>query len=221
MLNESLPIVLHPTNTLSQKVTYEIKHHHKWFGIMYHYSEFFPRPLRIFSLGTNIIIMLFFQSITYNVTNPDDGTCPSYNTKLSCLTPKSPFATGNSKCSWNNGTCSVVYPDSDVLIFLFVALFSALVSTPLIVIADWIIMSVLAANSQQSQVLVSPVNTDDNIVNMPLHQDLIKTSTKTREEIDQISQEDFNIFVREMASFRVTLSDEQKRVFDGILLINK
>jgi hypothetical protein len=143
---QALPAIL-SSNTLSHRVKDELKHHHKWFGIVFYFSRSFPRVLRVLSLATNVIIMLFIQSITYSLTNPDDGTCELLKTETSCLEPDSPYATGQSKCFWdaNTSKCALVQPDSDIKVILFVAIFSALISTPFALLVDWIIMHVLSA----------------------------------------------------------------------------
>jgi hypothetical protein len=143
---QALPAIL-GSNTLTNRVKDELKHHHKWFGIVFFFSRAFPRVLRVMSLATNVIIMLFIQSITYALTNPDDGTCESMKTEGACLGPSSPYATGESKCQWMAGSsqCVLVQPDSNVKVILFVAIFSALVCTPLALLVDWLIMNVLSA----------------------------------------------------------------------------
>jgi hypothetical protein len=147
---QALPAIL-SSNTLTNRVKDELKHHHKWFGIVFFFSRSFPRVLRVMSLATNVIIMLFIQSITYALTNPDDGTCESLNTEEACLGPSSPYTTGESKCRWmtNASECVLVQPDSNVKVILFVAIFSALLCTPLALLVDWIIMYVLSAPTKR------------------------------------------------------------------------
>ena len=123
--------------------------------------------LRVLSLATNVVIMLFIQSITYSLTNPDDGTCELYKTKPECLAPDSPYATGESKCSWSAGTgeCALKQPDSDMKVILFVAIFSALLCTPLALLVDWIILNVLSAPTKAQAVTtiissIVPVSTN-------------------------------------------------------------
>ena len=99
MIEESIPRVLGSQQSMGEKVAAELKQHHRWFGIYFTYSSTFPRAVRVISLATNIIIMLFIQSITYNITNPDDGSCQQATTAVECLKDKSPYATGEPKCS--------------------------------------------------------------------------------------------------------------------------
>jgi hypothetical protein len=143
---QALPAILRSTS-LTSRVKDEMKHHHKWFGIVFFFSRSFPRVLRVLSLATNVIIMLFIQSITYTLTNPDDGTCEALHSEQACLESPSPYATGESKCYWDPTTsqCGLVQPDSDVKVILFVAVFSALLATPLALLGDYLIMYVLSA----------------------------------------------------------------------------
>jgi hypothetical protein len=145
---EALPLIL-SSGTLTSKVADEMKHHHKWFGIIFYYSKSFPRVLRVISLATNVLIMLFIQSLTYALTNPDDGSCEALTSEQACLEPASPYATGESKCYWNPQStgqkCLLVQPDSNDMVIVFVAVFSALVSTPLALLVDWVVLHVLAS----------------------------------------------------------------------------
>jgi hypothetical protein len=50
---------------------------HRWLGIVFYYSPEFPRAMRVLSLFSSIVIMLFVQSVTYNIADPDDGSCSS------------------------------------------------------------------------------------------------------------------------------------------------
>ena len=179
VIEESIPRIL-GSQSLSSKFADELKHHHRWFAIIFYYSASFPRALRVISLVTNIVIMLFIQSITYNLTNPDDGSCNALTTETACLKPQSPYSTGDPKCFWQpdqtvepqywnaandsaKGTCSFVTPDSSIKIVLFVALFSALVSTPIALSIDWVIQNVLAAPVETTTTTGDPqLSTDAN-----------------------------------------------------------
>jgi hypothetical protein len=152
IVEESLPRAL-SSRTFTDRFLEEVKQHHRWFAIVFYYSEAFPRVLRVTSLATNAIVMLFIQSITYNLTNPDDGTCEALRTEVACLQPQSPFATGESKCAWvatsaTEHACVYVEPDQSVRIILFVAIFCAIVTTPIALAADWIILNVLSARTK-------------------------------------------------------------------------
>jgi len=150
LVENSLPQVL-SSKSFTDRCIDEIKHHHRWFGIIFYFTEDFPRMLRVSSLATNMIIMLFMQSLTYNLTNPDDGTCESFKKSASCEASRSPYSTGDSKCFWVSDTnqCKFVEPSSQIKIVLFVAIFCAIISTPIALLVDWILLHIVAAPTLQ------------------------------------------------------------------------
>jgi hypothetical protein len=152
LAEEALPQIL-GSGTLSNKIADELKQRHKWFGVVFYYSRSFPRVLRVISLATNVLVMLFIQSLTYALTNPDDGSCEALTSEQACLEPASPYATGESKCYWDPQSaghkCMLVQPDSDVMVIVFVAIFSAVVSVPLALLVDWVVLHVLASPVRQ------------------------------------------------------------------------
>jgi hypothetical protein len=157
MAEEALPRIL-GSKSLSTKVKEEMKHHHRWIGIVFFYCKRFPRMLRVVSLATNITVMLFVQSITYNLSHGDDGTCESYRSEQTCLAEKSTFQTGASKCYWNidEMKCAFVQPDQDIKVVIFVAILSSIISTPLALLADWMIQTVLAAPTLSKRNSIAP-----------------------------------------------------------------
>ena len=166
---DALPRIL-GSRSFSSKLADEIRNRHRWFGIYFHYSPHFPRSLRVASLVTNVVIMLFIQSLTYALTNPDNGECESYKTRSTCLEEESPYATGETKCSWSprgkgdgKGSCSFVEPDSEIKVVLFVAIFSSVVCTPIAILADSIIMNILSAPTRKAM-----PDTKQNGTNLPL-----------------------------------------------------
>jgi hypothetical protein len=151
LAEEALPQILQ-AQSWSQRIWHEMQRHHRWLGVVYYFSEHFPRMMRVVSLATNIIIMLFVQSLTYDLTKGDDGTCEMLKTELDCLEPRSGYSTGESKCYWlasnkdqGLAQCQFVQPDDSLQVVVFVAIFSALVSTPIALFANWVIQAVLSA----------------------------------------------------------------------------
>ena len=163
IVENSLPRAL-SSRTFSDRFLEEVKQHHRWFGIVFYYSEAFPRVLRVISLATNAIVMLFIQSITYNLTNPDDGSCEALHTETSCVEPRSPFATGESKCAWvvhgAEGSCVFVEPDESFRVILFVAVLCAVVTTPIALAADWMIRNILSAPTEEK----APIQLDQRVI---------------------------------------------------------
>jgi hypothetical protein len=83
MVEETLPMVFR-TIPLLEKFTHEAKKYHKWLGIWFYYSPNFLRVLRVISLSTSVIAMLFIQAVTYNIAKVDDGSCESYVDSTGC-----------------------------------------------------------------------------------------------------------------------------------------
>jgi hypothetical protein len=243
LAEESLPAILTSSKSFSKKVTNELKRHHRWFGVIYHYSAKLPRLLRVLSLATNIIIMLFVQSLTYDLTNGNDGSCERLTSEDSCLEPKSAFATGSSKCFWTpsssvttssvDGSCQFIQPDNSMEVVLFVAIFSALISTPIALLADWFIINVLAAptiNSSSSSLALnrktkslkildsSQLENAVSIVPRNEQKKRIKESkSKENEEKDRskTSLQKFVYLTKELKEYRDTLIDpSEKAEFD-------
>jgi hypothetical protein len=165
---EALPKIL-SSQSLSKRIWNEEKRFHKYLGIFCHFSLQFPRILRVVSLSTNVIIMLFIQSLTYNFTHGNDGSCEKLHTAKNCLAPKSDYGTGTSKCYWQStssaatnttattttletGLCHFIQPENNLEVILFVAIFSALISTPLAILVDYLINYVLSAPDTNSKV---------------------------------------------------------------------
>jgi hypothetical protein len=167
-IEESLPTSLWSDDTYV-KFMNELRRHHRWLSIVYFYSEDIPRTIRVASLATNILIMLFVQSVTYNVSNRDDGSCRVYLDEVSCLESRSGFATGESKCNWQpssskegpSGVCSFSEPDNSLKAVLFVAILSAMITAPLALMLNYIYVSIISAKTVDGLEDVD-VNTQSN-----------------------------------------------------------
>jgi hypothetical protein len=100
-LQKTLPHYV-DTKTILQKLWKEMKRHHRWLGVIYFFSTRFPRILRILSLATNILLMLFFQTVTYNASHGDKNQCIHMVTKEQCLSIRTAFGFGSSTCQWKD-----------------------------------------------------------------------------------------------------------------------
>jgi len=224
ILEESLPRVL-GTKTFAQKFTAEVKHHHRWLGVIFHFSENFPRALRVLSLSANIIVMLFVQSVTYNLTNPDDGSCRGFLTKEACLRPESPFGTGQSMCAWSGnigskatlGSCSFIEPSNDFTVVLFVAIFSAIVSTPIAVTQNWIIRKYLANPTKENDVIQVDIDNSKKERNRSLLT-FLTTSLfyKKSKIVDDSVTPEIRALSSQLKLYRETLTVIQRHEFDHL-----
>jgi hypothetical protein len=99
LIDESLPKIF-KSETLWTKFKEEMRVYHRWLGILFYYSPVFPRSMRVLSLFTSITIMLFVQSVTYNIADPDDGSCEACDDLNCCLSLKSTLSSNEARCVW-------------------------------------------------------------------------------------------------------------------------
>jgi hypothetical protein len=147
----------------------ELKKSHRWASIYFNYDKKFPRALRFLSLSSVVICTLFFNSLLYNLTNPDDGSCKGYMSETNCLSEASQYSSQDTKCHWqeNNdgregGRCQFREPSSSAIAMIFVAVVSAVLSIPFVVIFEFIIMEVLSRPTTHPNSSTHPTSTSDN-----------------------------------------------------------
>jgi hypothetical protein len=218
----------------SKKIVEEEKKFHRWFGIVYYFSSHFPRILRVVSLASNIIIMLFVQSLTYNYTNGDDGSCEKLSSEAACLVPKSNYGTGDSKCEWNPvdfGLCEYVQPENQFEIMLFVAIFSGLISAPVAMMMDWLIHHILAAPTSSESYFARNLslrklgkveNAETELAIFPVTNEKTNKNniTQSSEEVDDLVEKDVNDLLNELLDYQKTITDPvHKEEFDREFLI--
>jgi hypothetical protein len=150
LLEESLPSVFQ-SSSLWTKFKEEIRVYHRWLGIVFYYSPEFPRSMRVLSLFSSIVIMLFVQSVTYNIADPDDGSCEACKDESRCLSLRSTLSTRESRCYWqtdssssSTGSCHFREIGEDMTRMLIVALISAIVSAPFALSVQSLIVNVLS-----------------------------------------------------------------------------
>jgi hypothetical protein len=183
---------------------------------VFFYSDHFPRVLRVVSLATNIIIMLFIQSVTYTLTNPDDGSCEALYTRPTCIEPRSPFATGESKCSWDGSECSFIQPSGSTKIILFVAIFSAIISTPIALVSDWVVRHILSAStiSKGGVKVASSAQSDTPTRTASITRDRRVGLKLTALSTVFAAQTELNALFAELSQYREGLTDTQRVEFD-------
>jgi hypothetical protein len=152
LIEESLPAVFRCTS-LWMKFKEEMSVYHRWLGIVLHYSPEFPRSMRLLSLFSSIVIMLFVQSVTYNIADPDDGSCEACESEIRCLSLRSTLNMRQSRCYWEPavssegeepGSCRFREIGEDMTRMFIVALISAIVSAPFALSVQYLISTVLS-----------------------------------------------------------------------------
>jgi hypothetical protein len=160
-LEDALPSIF-KSDPLWIKVQQEMKVYHRWFGIVFYYSPEFPRSMRVLSLFSSIVIMLFIQSVTYNIADPDDGSCEKCQSEGCCLSLKSTLNGKENRCYWESagelmsnitspssfwqGSCSFREIGEDMTRMFIVAVISAILSAPLALSLQYLILNVLSKN---------------------------------------------------------------------------
>jgi hypothetical protein len=154
-IEDCLPLVMRPV-PLMDKCKNELRMYHRWVGILFHYSESYPRSLRAASLVIGILTMLFVQSVTYDLADPDDGSCEKQSTVEGCLREKSMLA-NTDKCEWDSESASCFFRpiDNDFERVLVVALISGILSAPLSILFQSLILFVLAAKTRSKSSAVT------------------------------------------------------------------
>ena len=249
LLEDSLPQVLQMRRRLVHRMAHEMAQHHRWLAVLTRYSETFPRSLRVLSLATNIVVMLFMQALVYTLSNPDDGTCGKLASPAACLRPRADFSGGGlPKCSWKpqqqhgsssgsggggggGGECSFVEPSDAVVVVMFVALFSAVVSAPIAAFLHMIIQNTLAAptshpDSPPATSAAGSRKMEKKKEKVMLLQSLFAGGAGWQEkEKEEQAEEDRQVHLQlvslqqALQKHRAALSAKDRAEFDGILLL--
>ena len=148
LLDSALPVVLQPL-PLWKKFFNEARVYHRWAGVVLHTWPRFSRPLRLLSLLMNILVMIFLEALTYDLSDPDDGSCDKQHTISNCYKEKSSLARGESMCYWDdrNGTCHFREISGDLYRIVVVAIVAAVVGTPFALGLEALISNILAAET--------------------------------------------------------------------------
>ena len=141
----------------------EVKKSHRWASIYFNYDKLFPRALRFLSLFSVVVCTLFFNSLLYNLTNVDDGSCKAFSDEESCLEEPSEFSSWDTKCYWDDGVggdksgkCGFKEPSSSALAVIYVAMLSAIFSIPFVIVFEYVIMEILSRPTAVAPSTVEP-----------------------------------------------------------------
>jgi hypothetical protein len=156
LIEESLPAIF-KSDSLWNKFKAEVKVYHRWLGIVFYFSPEFPRSMRVLSLFSSIVIMLFIQSVTYNIADPDDGSCEACGDESCCLSLKSTLNAKEDRCQWSSdtplianwtlpssGDCQFREIGGDLTRVFIVAFLSAVISAPFAMAFQYVIKHLLS-----------------------------------------------------------------------------
>jgi hypothetical protein len=114
-------------------------------------------------------------------------------------------------CQWDksNHMCSFIQPDNSIHIVLFVAIFSAVLSTPINCLSHWIIKNYLSQPTDDSTLLIAAISSDSNDSNS-------QRITKSEKDFQNKNIAEMNIFIEDLRRYRESIPDlSLKRQFDG------
>ena len=156
LLEEALPHALQ-SEPMWNKVIDEVKTYHRWLGIIFYHSPQFSRVLRIASVGSNVVIVLFVQALTYNITNPDDGSCEQLSDPEDCTKRNSPIDPSQSLCSWDDARQHCSYNDikRTVTQVASIAILCSLLSAPLALCVQLVLSNILSAPADNDKPTVA------------------------------------------------------------------
>jgi hypothetical protein len=224
-IQDALPEVLRPL-PIWKKYGKELQMHHRWAGVICHYSPAYSRPLRVMSLIMNVLTMLFIEALTYNIAYPDDGSCETYNSELDCLQEESALSS-ESKCYWDvdKGVCRIKTVENDFERVILVAMLAAIISTPFAVLFQSLILFVLSAETidplfEEEKVASQRISAEqtrgNNRMLAPSLSSLASFSFSSADAATQQSLgQTFAELMSKMRSYREALSEEKKQEFDS------
>jgi len=175
-LNESLPSVFR-SDPMWHKLKSELKVYHRWLSIVFYYSPVFSRSMRVLSLFSGIVMMLFIQSLVYNIADPDDGSCEECENEKCCLSYQSTLNPNEARCYWSlsnmtvlefesnispqqdlqnqegegEGSCHFRPINEDMIRQVIVAIVSAVIGTPFSLLLHFIIDHILSRDKVESK----------------------------------------------------------------------
>jgi hypothetical protein len=231
-IEESLPAVFR-ADSVWNKFIREVKVYHRWLGIIFYYSPMFPRAMRVLSLFSSIIVMLFLQSITYNLADPDDGTCELCVTEVCCQQKHSSLNSNSQMCWWKvdeslgsnissasgavDGSCHFIPIDGDMSRMFMVAVISAVLSAPLTLSIQFIISNILSRDTITNEDLShwrSVMSRKNFSVSSP-RKKLTIESTDLEEVTGKNLKEDMKHFLNESNQHYRSLQGKEREEFAG------
>jgi hypothetical protein len=211
-LEQALPVALR-NEPMWNKVVHEVQTYHRYLGIIFYHSPHFSRVLRIVAVGTNILIVLFVEAVTYNITDPNDGSCETYQTPQRCLKDTSTADPSKPNCYWDdaNQACHFREVAESLDRVISIAVICALVSAPMALCVQLIVVRVLSrpskfspSNSQSSS--PSSLSPSSRVAS---HQSLTLETVKASSLL-----ETYRTMTSAMRTFRESLTESEKSEFD-------
>jgi len=111
----------------------EFKHHHRWLGIVIHYSEQQSRLMRLLAIITHSNLMLLLIYACIHILFGADGHCYSHFYEKDCLEESSVFDPSLRRCQWNSfyNTCTSHVPTTSAITVIAITCICQMVSIPI------------------------------------------------------------------------------------------
>jgi hypothetical protein len=216
-LEQTLPAALR-SEPMWNKVVNEVRTYHRYIGIIFYHSPHFSRVLRIVAVGTNILIVLFVEAVTYNITDPNDGSCEHFQTSERCLRDPSPLDSSKSKCVWDakEGSCQYRDLNESLARVISIAIMCALVSAPIALFTQLVVFRVL---SQPSNSRRSKIDRNESLVSrlsslLPQLSGSVGTGRSSQSLQSEDVLKSYRELTSEMRVFRSDLSVAERTEFD-------
>lgn len=178
---------------------------HRWLNVVFVKSSSRPRPYRVIALINYVILVLFGNAITYQLTMSNASDCDYQTTEADCISVISPYSSSDSLCEWNNEQYQCIYkPVITKLSHIFMmTIVSAMFTLPLTIFHDFLINNVLCSklvSESQASVLNSLRKSMTGDTEIKLY--------KLR------ASQHFDDLARKLSLFRTRLNGDSKAAFD-------
>jgi hypothetical protein len=176
-------------------------------------------------------------AITYNIADPDNGSCEQSRNEMSCMKIKSSLNSEQPMCYWTydsgnsttgSGSCHYRPINNDLQRVVFVALISAILSTPIAVFTQYLIREFLAPSLIKPNTQVHHETSSASVMKL-----ISRESSRIRNFLlfaptsfdnspimpanyDESSEAEFNALVQDLRKYRATLSPGNAMELDGV-----
>jgi hypothetical protein len=171
-LKEAIPITKFKSRSFSQLLT-SVFQHHLYFRMFGDASRYNTRLIRWIRLSLQVYLILFLNTIFFELFFPDNGRCESYKTVGSCLGAQVIIIGGN-LCEWSSSvsislqedsvltkiSCTLTSPSLDPRFVMIIAAITILISAPLGVLIEFVQMEVCSGIPDKSRL---PKQVADNL----------------------------------------------------------
>jgi hypothetical protein len=162
-IDSTLPPVFSSKSYIS-RIIHEIKRYHRWISFVFYYNDRnISRWFQLLTVETSLLLVLFALALSYNIIFPDDGRCSNYKDQQICEAVRERIIIHEPHCYWDRHRCHYVEPVSDIFRVFGIAIATAIIWSPFLLIIDWIVMNILASKTQPND----PIHTSSKILPDP------------------------------------------------------